>query len=65
MGVRGGIPADQSSVQERECSRGTVHGGGRFLLQLPVGCEKDGVLLRRGVSPCRIRDGKLGRKDAV
>ena len=84
MGVRGGIPADQSSVQERECSRGTVHGRGRFLLQLPrecsrgtvhgggrfpiqlpVGCEKDGVLLRGGVSPCRIRDGKLGRKNAV
>ena len=45
----------QPSVQERECSRGTVHGGGRFPIQLPVGCEKDSVLLRGGVSPCRIR----------
>ena len=42
-----------------------VHGGGWLLLQLPVGCEKGGVLLCGRVSPCRVRDGELGRKDAV
>ena len=30
-----------------------------------IGREKGGVLLRGSVSPCRVRDGELGRKDAV
>ena len=33
---------------------GAVHGGGRLLLQLPVGREKGGVPLCGRVSPCRI-----------
>ena len=44
---------------------GAVHGGGRLLLQLPVGREKDGVPLCGRVSPCRVRNGKLGQEDVV
>ena len=35
------------------------------LVCTPVGREKDGVHLCGRVSPCRVRNGELGRKDAV
>lgn len=65
VGVRAGIPENQPRIPEYDHPCGTVHGGGRLLLQLPLGREKGGVLLRWRVSPCRVRDGGLGRKDAV
>ena len=54
VGVRGGIPANQPRIPEYDYPCGTVHGGGRLLLQLPLGREKGGVLLRGRVSPCRV-----------
>ena len=48
------IPAAQFTAEEYDHPCGAVHGGGRLLLQLPVGREKGGVPLCGRVSPCRI-----------